>query len=58
MAPRKKPPAQPQTTGGPIPQRMHLPKDVALDPTTLPPPRLEAWSGWASAPQPQREGRP
>jgi hypothetical protein len=40
---RRKP--QAQVTGGPIPKRMHLPKDVAIDPTTLtlPEPALKAW---------------
>jgi hypothetical protein len=45
--------AQAQVTGGPIPRRMQLPKDVVIDPTTLPRPKLEAWGGWQSAPQQQ-----
>ena len=43
MARKKK--AQAQVTGGPIPKRMQLPRDVAIDPTTLslPEPALKAW---------------
>ena len=45
-------------TTGPLPKAMRPANTGAIDTTTLPPPKPEAWSGWASAPQPPATPEP
>jgi len=52
---KKAPTSTPIT--GPIPKAMRLPEGRAIDRTTLPKPKPEAWGGWQAAPQPKREAK-
>lgn len=59
MAPRKKAQGQPTTTSLPSKgMQFGGGSSGAIDTTSLPAAKLEAWGGWASAPQPQREAKP
>ena len=44
----------PPTSVGRLDRKL-TPRETVLDTSTLPKPQLEAWGGWASAPQPPKQ---